>query len=157
MNLACLERLEDRDPQVLEACLEARGLMALEVQEARVGHLACRECQEWKVARGPQEQMGLRDPMDPMDRQGLQETVVCLVFLVLLVPLAPKGSRAPREKGATLASLEKKDLLDPLECRDPQDHLERGVNVGRRDPQANRVLQAWEAGLEIRVLLVLLV
>lgn len=155
MSLACLERLEDKDPRVLEECLEARGLMAREVPEARTDRLECRECQEWKVARGPQEQMGHRDPTDPLGRQDLLETVVCLVFLVLLVLLVPRGNRVPREKGAKLGSQEKKDHLDPLECRDPQGHLDRGVNAGRRDPQANRVLLAWEAGLEIRVLQVL--
>jgi len=155
VSLACLERLEGKDPRVLEECLEAKGLMAPEVPEARMDRLECRECQEWKVARDPQEQMGLRDPMDPLDRQDLLETVVYLVFLVLLVLLVPKENRVPREKGATLGSQEKKDHLDPLECRGLQGPLERGVKGGRRDPQANRVLPAWEAGLEIRVLLVL--
>jgi len=155
VNLVCLERLEGKDPRVLEECLEARGLTAPEVPEARTDRLECRECQEWKVARGPQEQMGLRDPMDPLDRQDLLETVVYLVFLVLLVLLVPRGNRAPRGKGETLGSQEKKDHLDPLECRGLQGPLERGVKGGRRDPQANRVLPAWEAGLEIRVLLVL--
>lgn len=144
VNLECLEKQDDKDPQELLVCMDQRDPMDQEVHLETEDHQDSLECLELRVRR---------DPLVPMVQQAhpvhqvlmvLQGTGEFQDYQVPQVLLAPEGLLDPKEREEMLVLLERKDPPAHLVLRVHLDRSELEVKEEKKDLLERLELLAWE-------------